>query len=213
MQCRIIVTSCAKNSRRWPSIQKNVASHLDFIYYGNPNQEGLYSFDHESKVLCIRTEDTYENLPCKFILALSYWRQHFKGSHLYKLDDDCELTGPLPSSESLCDYGGTRIHGRHLKGCRLDNHFTRVPPGAYWHARKAPAHSGQGHAHVHGGNGTLLSLRSVDLILAQWNLCNLDALKRYSPYDDVIIAEVLWKSGILPSYVNANIKGDHPHKP
>lgn len=211
MQCRVIVTSCQKNAHLWESIRNNVGENLAFIYTADEQQQDQYVMDHTRKLLTIRTSDTYDNLPSKVILALTYWKEHYNDTHVLKLDDDCSLTGPLPTS--LPHYGGTRIHGKHGKGCVRNNHFGRVPHGSYWFNRLAPENSGRGHAHVHGGNGVFFSRKSVNLILKRWHKDNLDDLRHYSPYEDVTIAEVLWKSGILPSYVNANIRGDHPHKP
>jgi hypothetical protein len=208
MAPRVIVKSCRSHAAIWPRVNTTFRAHLAFIYYGEVMQPERWHL--KDYVLSVNASDNYDNLATKMILALLFYHEHY-GGPVFHVDDDASLSGPFTPNLKGIDYGGPRIQGRHRLGANRSSHFDRVPLDSYWYQRLGPPHNAVGHAFAHGGCGIFLSARAIDIVLARYNLSNLERVFFEEIYDDVMLSDILAAHGIGVKFVRgSNLVGDKP---
>jgi len=68
---------------------------LYFHVIGNEELETDYIFDHENRILYVKTKDCYNSLPQKVISAFEAIHKTYEYKYIFKTDDDQELTQPI----------------------------------------------------------------------------------------------------------------------
>ncbi len=227
MSPNIIILSCKRykdghtgighDSSSWDSIKANFSSNLLFIFYGDETQDELYLYDKENKELCIRTSDSYDNIPLKTWLAYYFWCYVLdtKVSHLITFGDDCSMKDE-ELFKNFCfsnvDYGGVNLNGPNINPTY---HKSKVDQSSYQYNKPSPIPKKKVHW-VHEGSGVVFSRNAIKLLLQDFVESTFFQQEKFMTmvnstcwYNDVLLSILLSKENIfakkIPYY---GIKGD-----
>jgi hypothetical protein len=146
------------------------------------------TFDPDLKVLRLACDDSYPGLPQKIThlcRAFSSRKEFSVFSHLAKVDEDIAVLGPIPPN-FLVDYGGAT----YRRSGNRSYHFGKCP-GSPWNWRP---YEGVFVPWNLGGYGYILSRNAAALIGE-----NQIAIEEI--YEDLMVAKILEKNGIFPTYL------------
>ncbi len=86
-----MIISCKKTSHRIDKIKTTWLPHVSIphvILQGNPSLTHPYHFDETSRILTLRCEDNYDELPHKVCCGLRAVNELFQPEFVVKVDDD-----------------------------------------------------------------------------------------------------------------------------
>ena len=213
MKYSIIILSCQKykdgnrskghSSKSWDYIINRFKEHLEFIFYGDVNQNELFIFDKEKKLLSIKTSDEYDNIPIKTWLAYHYWYKYLSNDKetLISFGDDCTLKDENVLSSydfSNIHYGGVEIDGKKFSN---KYHFNKVKKTSYQYGKFSPRKTET--VWVHEGSGVIFSKKMVHDLLDKFNLLNDNCtvlennINKFLEY----IKETCWYNDVLLGYL------------
>ena len=214
MKYSIIILSCQKykngdisnghTSKSWEHIVNCFKENLEFIFYGDLNQDKLFIFNKKKKTLSIKTSDEYDNIPIKTWLAYHYWYNNLSNDKetLISFGDDCILKDKILLNKfdfSKINYGGVHIHGKKFIN---KWHFSKVNKDSYQYEKISPRKTET--YWVHEGSGVIFSKKIIYDLLKHFNLLIkndnelekninifLDYIKKTCWYNDVLIGYLI----------------------
>ena len=198
----VVFMSCTQNSHLWARLLANCPGSL--VFCGDPAlpQEAVYS----NRILKVRCGDTYDFLPNKVhamisgILKMPAFRSV---THIFKVDDHDTRFDESSISQlqilTFGDYCGQRLNNLFTGNRRW--HFGKCPTGSRWENRVYP---GPYVPWIDGGCGYILSRKAMQIIARE----DAEVIKRDHIFEDVMVALLLKRDGILPQRTGRLIKGD-----
>jgi len=212
MKLLIVVMSCNKNWNLWKDVKNKIKKNF-LIFTASPKNENWY--DEDSRILYLNCRDTYESLPEKVICMIDQILQqpYFnKYTHILKIDDyEAVNLNPekirhiykFPEIKSG-DYLGQEL--LTTNGCRNARtyHFGKVSHESRWHER---LYKGSFVPWFNGGKSYILSRKAMECVNSIYNSSNIELLRRYEIYEDLMIAKLLYKFSIFPREVRYNAVG------
>lgn len=200
----IVILSCQKNSHLWDNLKKKDPNSI--IFCGDPNLSTNYLL--RDRILYLKCEDTYDHLPTKvymMISAILKIEAFSTVTHIFKIDDhdtkfNKDLINKIKNIKSKSkNYCGQKIN--MINGYRKW-HYNKCPITSRWYNRQ---YLGEYHPWCDGGCGYLLSRHSMNLICSELEKIN---IYKNHIYEDVMIANTLYKYNILPIKIDNIILGD-----
>lgn len=219
------------NNRPVPKICHCIISHMGnkkvhdefkhrkdtWIVVGDENQKQPYRI--EDGMLILRVNDKYFGLPEKVIMmqeAFLNMPELKKYTHLYKIDDDCDIYDPIPQSflnfVRNQDYAGSNVKNllrqtdNHRLQASAENqryHFkySYQDPANYWATHP---YEGNYVNYTSGGN-YILSRQFIQKINGIWNSKNIDLLRTTEVFEDLMIGKVAFLLGVPPVLIPKDI--------
>lgn len=197
-----VIVSCKKNSDTWKSI-----IHLNknaIIFYGDPNMEENYYFDENTRILKLKCNDFYEGLPEKMIALINAVLEItcFKDiTHIIKIDD-YDVINKIVNMDQLKttvnpknQYMGKRVIRETRQNEDRKWHFGKCSKGSHWQTKE---YKGKYTTWADGGKGYILSIAAMKIINSVYNFTNINDIKKYHIYEDLMIALILNKFNIKP---------------
>jgi len=204
MNVLVTIVSCEKHRSKWNDIL--VRNPKAILFYGNPELEENYHYDEATRILTLKCNDYYEGLPEKMISMINAVLkiQLFANiTHIFKIDDN-DMTVKTLNTEYINDaiyqlghqhyMGFNVIRSNVSKPCR-SWHFEKCSPGSYWEHN---LYNGPYVNWSDGGKGYVLSRHSMEKISTTYHFENLQSIKKYHIYEDVMIALILNRYNIYP---------------
>jgi len=209
MKLLIVVMSCHKNWNLWKDIKRGIKKNF-LIFTSSPKNENWY--DENDKILYLNCRDTYESLPEKVICMIDQVLQqdYFKKyTHILKIDDyeAVKLTPEkikniynFPEIERN-DYTGQELLFYKNNRSARTYHYGKVSKESRWHDN---LYKGTFVPWFNGGKSYILSRNAMECINTIYNGANIEVLRRYEIYEDLMIAKLLHKFSIFPVQVQYN---------
>ena len=203
MKFLFVIMTCLKNKHLWPKLLENTK---DCILFCGKKMDCEYILD--DRILYLNCDDSYEGLPEKVICMIDaiVHIPIFKNvTHIYKLDDHDTII-PETIYNDLCSlqheieshhYLGQKIWkvGENDKDLYAVYHFGKCSPSSKWYRQK---YTGPYTPWLGGGTGYILSRFALECINSVYTFSNKDTVSDLHIYEDVMIALLLAKHGILP---------------
>lgn len=204
----VVFLSCEKNKHLWSRLLQIIPNSL--VFYGDPSLQT--DFSYRDRILALKCKDTYDYLPVKIhamirsILKIPSFKDI---THVLKIDDhDTKLTPDINDMINrvyLRDYNGQRVNkiSKHntVSGGNRTWHFHKCPENSFWDNKR---YDGEYTTWVDGGCGYVLSRHAMDRIALE----DPGGIYKKHIYEDVMIALILKKNGILPFHTSNIIVGD-----
>ena len=172
-------------------------------------------FKLENNILYLNCNDLYDGLPEKIICCIDAILKldKFKDiTHMLKIDDHdnkiSKLTIDILNNKFLhilnkYDYVGQKIN-KGGNGVRKW-HFKKLSHHSKWYRKP---YEGEFVDWLDGGCSYILSRKSMDYINNIYNIKNLNKLRKNEIFEDLMVAKILKKYGIIPHKIFYNVKGD-----
>lgn len=211
----IVVVSCQKHKHLWEEILNRGINNIIIIC--GKKMEVDYSL--ENRILYLNCNDGYEGLPEKIIYAINAIlniTEFQKYTHIMKVDDhDNKFNDSLnkklknepninfknPFSGYIHDYLGQRLHTHILR----DWHINKCAPSSHWNTQP---YMGPTTNYLDGGSSYLLTRRAMEYIVLEYNLNNIERLRKEHIWEDLMIALTLKKYNIFPRKIPKLVIGD-----
>jgi len=201
----VVVLSCQKYSNLWPEILNRGIRDIVILCGGNEKESYM-----ENKIIYLKCNDLYDGLPEKMVCAIDFILKQPEFSsvtHILKADDhdtkfNKEHIDNLEQRHSNIlnthDYIGQQIwdYGNYL------HHIGRVPLYSFWNNRKLEDSSRP----FCSGNATyILSKKAMMCVNNNFNINNLDFLRKTYVLEDTMMANILYTENIKPFKLNYGI--------
>lgn len=197
-----VIVSCQKNKNYWDSILELNKSAI--IFYGDPLIKKNFEYNETKRVLKLKCNDFYEGLPEKMIALIDAILEidDFKNfTHVMKIDDHDIIRKELNIQElnkntnPLFHYMGKRVISSNYPYHNRCWHFGKCSEKSHWKNKK---YKGKYTTWADGGKGYILSFNAMKCINSVYNFTNIDTVKDYHIYEDLMIALILKKFNITP---------------
>lgn len=197
----VVVVSCARNKKLWQQIIDRGVPNL-IILCGGAEETNL-----DGNILNLKCSDAYEGLPEKMMCAIDFIVkcEKFKDiTHILKADDH-DTTFTKEEIENICDKYDKSLNANDYVGQKLINcqgnrkyHYGKVSKGCIWDNKP---YTGVFNPWLGGGETYFLSKRAMQFIAAE-----VDEVKNYGPFEDVMMANILIKHNIRPVQLKYGIR-------
>ena len=206
----VIFLSCKKNKHTWDKIKELNLDNYLIITGKNMNE----NYKLENNILYMNCNDLYDGLPEKIIFMINYilnQKNYSNITHVLKIDDHdnkinnntINLINKYKEIINSYDYIGQKIN----TGSKIIKrwHFKKLSEKSRWYRKE---YNGDYTPWADGGCSYILSRRSMNYINSIYNLDNLEELRNYHIFEDLMVALVLKKFNIKPHKLTYGVKGD-----
>ena len=212
MKLLIVVMSCHKNWNLWKKIKKGIRKDF-LIFTSSPKNENWY--DEAGRILYLNCIDTYESLPEKVICMIDQVLKHsyfINYTHILKIDD-YEAVNLTPEKIihiynfpeiKTGDYVGQELLTSDGSNSARTYHYGKVSQESRWHDH---LYKGSFVPWCNGGKSYILSRKAMECINTIYNFSNIELLRKYEIYEDLMIAKLLYKFSIFPVEVHYGAVG------
>ena len=217
----VVVLSCNKYRHLWDAILAKGIEDL-IILVGHEDMHdrvlshaeltadsGMYL---DGQILYLGCNDCYEGLPVKIVKAIEFILkspQFAHITHILKVDDHdtafdkgnvvtiCKMLEATP-----CDYMGQKLN--KAPGMR-NYHVPYVSVNSEWRTKW---YTGEMTPWLHGGSSYVLSRLAMTCVNNVYNCSNIRDVGTNEIFEDVMVAKILHRNGIMPKEVNYGVVGD-----
>ncbi|MDJ0553842.1 MAG: tetratricopeptide repeat protein [Microcoleaceae cyanobacterium MO_207.B10] len=198
----ILIISCKKNLDKIQILREKLYQKINLPYCFVVGEPELTSeWQNQGDILYVKSPDNYESLPLKIFQALKCLHCCFDFQGVLKLDDDTWIQD-IPRFLELIDWLETESTHDYLGNIR------GYSIGRSWHFSKCESTSIDKTPYdlpfvarwCDGGSGYFLSAKSLQVLFE--NTIKYPGYFRGELYEDVLVAKILYLSGIKPYEFN-----------
>ena len=221
VQVLVVVLSCNKYRHLWPSIlAKGIDDLIILVGHEDMHDRVLthteLTADSEmylvGQVLHLGCNDCYEGLPVKMAKAIEFVLRSPRFAHIthiLKIDDhdthfDKSNVDTIKAmlAAAPCDFMGQKLN--QPPGMR-NYHVPYVSLNSEWRTKW---YTGEMVPWLHGGSSYVLSRLAMTLVNNVYNTTNVKDVSTNEIFEDMMVAKILYRNGILPKQVDYGVLGD-----